>query len=214
MASTNRDGIDDILARVNLPVADLIQHMREGLPEIETHAMREVAAQLGEEFFYVNDHDSYYEIRTGILRSEKKFLSRVKKRKAKNSDGKWVCVGPYFTSSEHRREVDSLVWRPHEPNGLTHDNCYNIDPGPAYMAKKGDVTYWHRLLDHYFDDSEEGKRLRRIFESWIAYPIKHRGRKLKQAIFILGGPALAKPSSLKRLLACTASRQLQFDRKA
>jgi hypothetical protein len=55
---------------------------------------------------------------------------------------------------------------------------WNSWPGWPAQAVEGDVSLWDQLMTHVFGEDEEGRKARKYFEQWCAYPIQHPGVKL------------------------------------
>ena len=78
--------------------------------------------------------------------------------------------------------MTKLVYRPRrwDEEIQLGDGSYNLWPGWGALPAPGDVTLWTELLAHVIPDERE----RRIFESWLAYPLQHPGTKMAWAVLI------------------------------
>lgn len=80
----------------------------------------------------------------------------------------------------YRRQYAAIEYAPGQPE-MTASGALNLWSGWPQEPKPGDVTLWHRLMDHIFGDAAEA---RRWFEQWCAYPIQHPGAKLLSAVIL------------------------------
>lgn len=97
----------------------------------------------------------------------------------------------------HRREYNAIEFAPGEPPTTAAGNL-NLWSGWPQEPRPGDVSLWHRLLDHIFGDDIEA---RRWFECWAAYPIKYPGTKLYTACIFWSAIEGSGKTSLGLLLA-------------
>lgn len=104
-----------------------------------------------------------------------------------NKDGsqsiKKVPAASAWLTWEHRAELEGVDFAPGEPEVTAggHLNTWTGWGQPEPVP--GDVTPWHRLLDHLFGD----RMVERLwFERWCAYPLQHPGAKMATAALIWG----------------------------
>lgn len=99
-----------------------------------------------------------------------------------------VHVANSWLSWKWRRAYASLVYEPGSPREIPsadrhHPPAFNLWPGFAVEPRKGDITFWMRLLDHLFGDAHEA---RSYFERWCASQIQNIGTKHYTAILLYG----------------------------
>lgn len=90
-----------------------------------------------------------------------------------------------------RAEIRKLVYQPRLPGEKPQvfDGMWNFWRGWGAEPKKGDVSPWHRLMDHVFKGADKE---RAYFKRWLAYPIQHPGAKLYTATVLVGPPGAGK----------------------
>jgi hypothetical protein len=83
-----------------------------------------------------------------------------------------------------RAAVDGLSFAPGQDR-ITQDNKLNLWTGWGVPdgPMEGDVSPWHHLLDHLFQDEHEA---RQWFERWCAYPLQYPGAKMATAAVLWG----------------------------
>jgi hypothetical protein len=97
-------------------------------------------------------------------------------------------AGQEWLNWSHRSEVLNFTYAPGEEQ--VHEGKLNLWKPWPYTATRGDVSMWHKVMDHIFSDSEP--RAREWFEKWVAYPMQHPGAKLKTAVMFWGGQGTGK----------------------
>ena len=85
---------------------------------------------------------------------------------------------------EHRAELHGMTYDPGQPRITEFGELNTWSGWGVDVAEKGDVSLWHRLLDHLFDNTEA--EARRWFERWCAYPIQNPGAKMASAVVMWG----------------------------
>ena len=96
----------------------------------------------------------------------------------------------------YRRQYRAIEYAPGEPE-TTASGALNLWSGWPQEPRPGDVSLWHRLMDHIFGDAEKE---RRWFEQWCAYPIQHPGAKLLSAVILWSAVEGSGKSSVGLLL--------------
>lgn len=103
-----------------------------------------------------------------------------------------VAAAKAWMEWEHRAEVSAISFAPGQDR-ITEDGRLNAWTGwglPEPM--KGDVSEWHRLMDHLFGEStatlHTGKVVsaKHYFTQWAAYPLQNPGAKMHVAAAIWG----------------------------
>jgi Family of unknown function (DUF5906)/Domain of unknown function (DUF3854) len=95
---------------------------------------------------------------------------------------KTIPAGPAWLRWPRRREHKAMVYEPGQPTVLPNNdyNTWKLGCQP----RPGDVTPWHRLMEHIFHDKPSFMRV--YFERWIAYPLQFPGTKQHTAIVVYG----------------------------
>jgi len=96
----------------------------------------------------------------------------------------------------YRRQYAAIEYAPGQP-ATTAGGALNLWTGWPQQPRAGDVTLWHRLLDHVFGSNRE---MRRWFECWAAWPIQHPGAKLLTACIFWSAVEGSGKSSLGLLI--------------
>jgi hypothetical protein len=82
-----------------------------------------------------------------------------------------------------RKGFEGTNYLPGQPREV--GRTWNSWPGWPTKAVKGDISLWDQLMIHIFGEDEEGRKARKYFEQWCAYPIKYPGVKLFAASVFL-----------------------------
>jgi hypothetical protein len=93
-----------------------------------------------------------------------------------------VPAGPAWLRWPRRREHKAMVYEPGQPTVLPNNdyNTWTLGCQP----RPGDVTPWHRLMEHLLCDKP--LFMRQWFERWIAYPLQCPGTKQHTAVVVYG----------------------------
>lgn len=97
-------------------------------------------------------------------------------------------AGQEWLNWAQRAEVLNFTYAPGDDQ--VHDGKLNLWKPWPYTPVKGDVSMWHRVMEHIFQDTDPVSRA--WFEKWIAYPMQHPGAKLKTAVMFWGGQGTGK----------------------
>lgn len=80
----------------------------------------------------------------------------------------------------YRRQYAAIEFTPGEPQ-TTQSGALNLWSGWPQEPVEGDVSLWHKLMNHVFGDAHAE---RRWFEQWCAWPVQHPGAKLLTAVIL------------------------------
>lgn len=142
----------------------------------------EVISEMNEKYAWVEKHSSIYRFKFKDMISQdelkKKYANTWISAPIKGSI-KTVSYAEAWIQSPNRRDFIDLVFTPGAE--LITGECINLWRGWGAESKPGDIEPWNMMLDHIF---AEHRDMRKWFEQWVAYPIKHPGEKLNTAVVL------------------------------
>lgn len=97
-------------------------------------------------------------------------------------------AGQEWLNWAHRSEVLNFTYAPGEEQ--IYAGKLNLWKPWPYQPVKGDVSLWHKVMDHIFTGTSPEARV--WFEKWVAYPMQHPGAKHKTACLWWGGQGVGK----------------------
>jgi hypothetical protein len=186
LTDDGKTGLDDFL------MSEGVDALMELLPASPMYSMAKGLHELNEEVIYINTPDIVYNpVKDIRMRTDKFCTSHYANRRLLVMGEK----GPVEKSAaqewmkwERRSEVLNFTYVPGESTFV--DGHLNLWQPWPYVPKKGDVSIWHRVMDHIFTDTEAESR--KWFEQWVAFPMQHPGTKLKTACILWGGQGTGK----------------------
>ncbi len=142
----------------------------------------EVISEMNKKYAWIEKYSSIYRFKFNDMISQdelrKKYANTWVDAPIKGSI-KTVSYADAWIQSPKRADYIDLVFKPGA--GLITGGCINLWRGWGAESKLGDITPWSEMLDHIFADHSDMKKW---FEQWIAYPIKHPGAKLNTAVVL------------------------------
>ena len=131
-------------------------------------------------------------------------------------DGRRLSIASEWVKWPRRRTVNRTVYEPGQPR-ITPDNNLNTWFPSPNIPKAGDLTLWHRYIDHVFAPDPT---YRDWFLAWLAYPIQHPGAKLNTAAVFWSTETGTGKSTLAYIMKeiygqhnCSLLREADFDSK-
>jgi hypothetical protein len=188
LEGNEKTGLDDYL------VSEGIETFKEEVLEAAMEfAGSKALHALNEEVIYINGPDIVFNPeKSHRMRTDKFCSSHYANRRyfvpAANGSMVERSAPVEWMKWESRAELREFTYKPGEAPIV--DGCLNLWQPWPHTPKKGDVSLWHRLLDHIFTNTEADSR--KWFEQWVAYPMQHPGTKLKQATVMWGGQGTGK----------------------
>lgn len=185
-----KTGLDDFLVAGDQAV-DILRDM---MSNAEPYESAKALHKMNECVVYVKSPDIVFEPKDSLHMRTDKFVTSYYANYTHMAVGSTGQARSVSTASEwlkweHRSEVLNFTY---EPGGeyITADKKLNLWRDWPYQPVKGDVSMWHRVMDHLFKDTEPQNRV--WFEKWVAYPLQHPGAKLKTAVMMWGGQGVGK----------------------
>jgi hypothetical protein len=80
---------------------------------------------------------------------------------------------------EQRSELEDITYAPEQPE-IIDGKYFNYWKGWAVEPVEGDVSNWHRYMEHIFGPNNVDDRA--YFEDWLCYQMQHAGEKLYTAV--------------------------------
>jgi len=183
-----KQGLDDFL------VAEGPEDFKALAEEAEPFAMAEELWRLNTEVVYIrdpglivvfDDKDGNRKITASSFKEHaysNRFFEQTTFDAKGNARLEKKPAAPAWLQWEHRAELARLTYAPGQPT-VTKEGALNEWPGWGCEPKKGDVSFWKKLLDFIFGDDAVG---RKWFEQWCAWPLQNPGGKMYSAAVIWG----------------------------
>ena len=174
----------------NLPLEDLEikktvgsiwkTHLRKN--EAKEMDAEKVIFEMNEKYAWIEKYSSIYRFKFKDMTSQddlrRKYANTWIEAPIKGSI-KQVTYADAWIQSPMRRDYMDLAFTPGAD--LITDDCINLWRGWGAKSSLGDINPWNEMLDHIFG---EHTGMRKWFEQWVAYPIKHPGAKLNTAVVL------------------------------
>lgn len=188
MPEEGKTGLDDffVLTKKKDALRDLINDNAEPL------TLSRSLWGLNEKVLYVRDpglvlvRDSFQKISPNNFTAHA-FSNVTTAEREMRPDGsvslKLVPAAPEWLKWPFRAEARRLTYEPGQPQ-LTSDHAFNMWTGWGCEPKKGDVSLFTKLIDHLFTGAAPAEKL--WFMRWLAYPLRHPGKKLFTNVLMHG----------------------------
>lgn len=174
-----KTGLDDyVVARGAAAFLDVLRRAEE-------FELARALHELNEEVAYVEDPGLVVRLRDGLQWRPGDFTSHALANRSYlevNDEGKAKKkpLAPAWLKWPGRLTLSRFVYEPGEER-ITAGGAYNLWRGWGAAPKKGDVSRWHRLMDHVFGTDAEA---RRWFERWCAIQFQRPGVKLYTSVLL------------------------------
>ncbi len=179
-------GIDDYMLH-----HDATKFQRNILSKAFEYAPSKALHEMNQEFVYIRSIGAVHDYKHSMRHLPYAFVNHQYSNKfivtqAIDKDGKQKLVRANAAKTwmewEHRAELLGITYAPGKPE-IFEGQLNTWSGWGVTKAQRGDVSLWHRLLDHLFGDDKES---RQWFERWCAYPIQHPGYKMATAVVMWG----------------------------
>lgn len=181
-----KTGLDDFL------VQEGERGMFEVIGESQPITLSKTLWALNEKVIYVQDPGLVINIPTGQKMSpgafkEHAFSTANTPERIVRANGsvslKKVSAAASWLKWQHRAEAPYLTYAPGQPR-ITKDGLYNTWAGWGCEERRGDVSWFLKLVDHLFSNATA--EAKRWFLRWCAYPIQNPGVKMFSAVVVHG----------------------------
>jgi len=141
---------------------------------------------LNKEIVYVRGTSEIAELNPAPGESRLKFMSPHSFKNADyanrilHGDKRSVALANAWLKWSDRRTVNRTVYEPGQSR-ITAENNLNTWFPSSNVPKAGDLTLWHKYLNHIFASDPT---YRDWFLAWLAYPLQNPGAKLHTAVVL------------------------------
>jgi len=193
-ADGGKNGIDDYLLRHGREAYDAIK-LVESTATVETlaansDAIAEMYDDMNERFLWVEKIRAVFDTKTSDPIKPPEFLScfteyNVTVENKDKKGGTHKVYGAKLLLDKKERKVWNLVCEPGEPREFIQDGkpVMNVYSGPVPTPRRGDVSIWHRMMKHVFD---ENVKARTIYEQIVGWQRRHFGVKIPIGLLFWG----------------------------